>query len=203
MRAKLSDRFPEFGTDRPLNCMGNLLNPSLKGVHLKLVDKFEETKRQMEEMLVEDGAEMGTPMEQEKDDDGGEPPAKISATEMLKRKIRNEEEKKGGARMSDVFSEPQSKFEKEWSCYELLPDADSGVDQLLWWKMHETQFPLLSHMARIVFAVPAASSKSERVFSVAGNTVTPKRACLAPNKVEHLVTIKTNLRPLRQFGSKI
>ena len=130
--------------------MGNLLNPSLKGVHLKLVDKFEETKRQMEEMLVEDGAEMGTPMEQEKDDD--EPPAKISATEMLKRKIRNEEEKKGGARMSDVFSEPQSKFEKEWSCYELLPDADSGVDQLLWWKMHETQFPLLSHMARIVFA---------------------------------------------------
>ena len=36
--------------------------------------------------------------------------------------------------------------------------------------MHETQFPLLSHMARIVFAVPAASSKSERVFSVAGNT---------------------------------
>ena len=85
MRAKLSDRFPEFGTDRPLNCMGNLLNPSLKGVHLKLVDKFEETKRQMEEMLVEVGAEMGTPMEQEKDDDGGEPPAKISATEMLKR----------------------------------------------------------------------------------------------------------------------
>ena len=123
--------------------------------------------------------------------------------EMLKRKIRNEEEKKGGARMSDVFSEPQSKFEKEWNCYELLPDADSGVAQLLWWKMHETQFPLLSHMARIVFAVPAASSKSERVFSVAGNTVTPKRACLAPNKVEHLVTIKTNLRLLRQFGSKI
>ena len=58
-------------------------------------------------------------------------------------------------------------------------------------------------VARIVFAVPAASSKSERVFSVAGNTVTPKRACLAPNKVEHLVTIKTNLRLLRQFVSKI
>ena len=27
-------------------------------------------------------------------------------------------------------------------------------------------------------------------FSVAGNTVTPKRACLAPSKVEQLVTIK-------------
>ena len=37
--------------------------------------------------------------------------------------------------------------------------------------MHKSQFPLLSHMARIVFAVPAASSKSERVFSMAGNTV--------------------------------
>ena len=58
-------------------------------------------------------------------------------------------------------------------------------------------------MAQIVFAVPAASAKSERVFSMAGNTVTPKRACLAPSKVEQLVTIKTNLRLLRQYGSKI
>ena len=49
----------------------------------------------------------------------------------------------------------------------------------------------------------SSSSKSERVFSIAGNTVTPKRACLAPSKVEQLVTIKTNLRLLRQYGSKI
>lgn len=52
-------------------------------------------------------------------------------------------------------------------------------------------------------AVPAASSKSERVFSVAGNTVIPKRASLDPGKVEDLVIVKTNLTLLREFGYKI
>ena len=48
---------------------------------------------------------------------------------------------------------------------------------------HQEQFPLLSYLARVVLAVPAASSKSERVFSVAGNMVTPKRNRLAPQQV--------------------
>ena len=39
----------------------------------------------------------------------------------------------------------------------------------------------------------AASSKSERVFSVAGNVVTPKRANLNPEKVEDLVVVECNL----------
>ena len=37
---------------------------------------------------------------------------------------------------------------------------------------------------------PAASSKGERVFSVAGNIVTPKRASLNPAKVEQLIVVK-------------
>ena len=40
---------------------------------------------------------------------------------------------------------------------------------------------------RVVFPFPAVSSKSERVFSVAGNTVTSKRASLNPEKVEDKV----------------
>ena len=39
----------------------------------------------------------------------------------------------------------------------------------------------------------AASSKSERVFSVAGNVVTPKRANLNPKKVEDLLVVECNL----------
>ena len=45
-----------------------------------------------------------------------------------------------------------------------------------------------------VFPVAVASSKSEQVFSVAGNVVTPKRAKLNPEKVEDLVVVKCNLR---------
>ena len=55
-------------------------------------------------------------------------------------------------------------------------------------------FPLFAKLVKVVFTVPAASSKSERVFSVAGSVVNPKRAKLNPEKVEDLVVVKCNLR---------
>ena len=57
-------------------------------------------------------------------------------------------------------------------------------------------------MVRVVFAVPVASSKSERIFSVAVRTVTAQRASMNPEKVEDVVTVNTNIRLLRQFGLK-
>ena len=63
------------------------------------------------------------------------------------------------------------KFRKECSSFKALPDAAGDVDQLRRWQTHQEQFPLLSYLVRVVFALPAASSKSERVFSVAGNMV--------------------------------
>ena len=85
---------------------------------------------------------------------------------------------------------------------ELLPYAPSSVNQLERWKNHQEQFPLLSHLVRIVFPVPAASSKSERVFSAAGNVVTAKRASLNPEKVEDLVIVKCNLSLLKGMGMR-
>ena len=55
-------------------------------------------------------------------------------------------------------------------------------------------------LVKVVFPVPVASSKSERVFSVAGNVVTPKRANLNREKVEDLVVVKCNLRLLKSMG---
>ena len=85
---------------------------------------------------------------------------------------------------------------------ELLPYAPSSVDQLERWKNHQEQFPLLSHLVRIVFPVPAASSKSERVFSASGNVVTAKRASLNPEKVKDLVIVKCNLSLLKGMGMR-
>ena len=61
---------------------------------------------------------------------------------------------------------------------------------------------LLSHLVRIVFPVPAASLKSERVFSAAGNVVTAKRASLNPEKVEDLVIVKCNLSLIKGMGMR-
>ena len=83
-----------------------------------------------------------------------------------------------------------------------MPDELSSVDQLEWGKHHETQFPLLAKLVKVVFPVPAASSKSEQVSSVAGNVVTPKRAKLNPEKVEDLVVVNCNLRLLKTMGSR-
>ena len=91
-------------------------------------------------------------------------------------------------------------FERECSTYEMLADADSSIDLLVWWKVHQQQFSLLSNLARIVFAVPAASLKSERLFSVNGNIVTFKRASLNSAKGEQLITVKCNMQLLRQIG---
>ena len=43
---------------------------------------------------------------------------------------------------------------------------------------------------------------SERVFSAAGNTVTPKRANLNPEKVEDLVVVQSNLQLLKSMGMR-
>ena len=62
---------------------------------------------------------------------------------------------------------------------------------------------MLSDLARIVFTVPAASSKSEREFSVASNIVSPNGASLNPAKVEQLIVVKCNMQLLREFGRKM
>ena len=141
-----------------------------------------------------------------------EPPAKLSPTEILKRKLLQQEEERTGIRMtirgSYVFSNTNpdaittSRFRKECRSYEALPYAPSDVNQLEWWCHHQEQFPILSHLVRITFAVPVASSKSERVFSVAGMIVTNLRACLNPEKVENIVIVKTNKPFLRELRFK-
>ena len=76
------------------------------------------------------------------------------------------------------------------------------MDELEYWKHHESQFPLLAQLVKVVLPAPAASSKSERVVSVAGNVVTPKRAKLNPEKEEDLVVVRCNLRLLKAWASE-
>lgn len=68
--------------------------------------------------------------------------------------------------------------------------AEEGASQggiLMWWKEHATRFPYLSQLARRYLAMPATSASVERLFSVAGQIVTAKRANLHPSTVTLLV----------------
>jgi hypothetical protein len=57
-------------------------------------------------------------------------------------------------------------------------------DPLVWWKEHQTDFPILARMAFDIFSIPAMSSEVERVFSAASKLITDERNCLGPETVE-------------------
>ena len=80
--------------------------------------------------------------------------------------------------------------------FSLAPD---GVNPLGWWKEHERMFPILAHVAKTVYTIPASSSKSERTFSCAGNFVTTKRNRLGTKKLEDLVILKENQETIVSF----
>ena len=108
----------------------------------------------MEELIANAGIGQVDEVEEREEDPD-------SPAEMLKKRMGEEEvakEKPKRRRRSSVFEEHEESqpFERECASYELLPDAPQSVDQLAYWLPHEEHFPILCHLAKIVFAVPAA-----------------------------------------------
>lgn len=66
-------------------------------------------------------------------------------------------------------------------------------DLLGWWKMNSEQYPQLANLARSVLAIPASSSKSERVFSAAGRTIVQRRTALKPSTVDTILFLHDNM----------
>ncbi|XP_024139828.2 zinc finger BED domain-containing protein 1, partial [Oryzias melastigma] len=83
--------------------------------------------------------------------------------------------------------------EKELHSYLALPNIDSEVNPLEWWKVHKVNFPRVSQLALKYLCIPATSAPSERVFSTGGNIVTCQRAALKPDKVDKLIFLARNL----------
>lgn len=86
-------------------------------------------------------------------------------------------------------SSRNSDIDKE--CH-ILFSLTSDQDPLLFWKEKYAAMPLLTKLARKVLCIPATSTPSERVFSVAGLTITNKRSNLAPQNVNKIIFIHDN-----------
>ena len=69
-------------------------------------------------------------------------------------------------------------------------------DCLMFWKVSEKQFPILSFLARTYLCPPASSSASEREFSIAGIITNNRRIRLLPTNTERLLFLKYNLRAI-------
>ena len=65
---------------------------------------------------------------------------------------------------------------------------------LMWWKKHAVHFPYLSRLARRYLAMPAITSASvERLFSVAGQVVTPQATGLGRRQ-----RLRVSMHPCRE-----
>ncbi len=71
---------------------------------------------------------------------------------------------------------------------------DLHSDPIAWWRDNQARFPLLSKVGRKYMTICATSAPSERVFSKAGNIVSPLRSSLKPNKVNMLVFLACNMK---------
>ena len=85
------------------------------------------------------------------------------------------------------------KMEMELTYYKSLKGLSVKVaggtfsDPLLWWQMNANMLPTLSTLARRMLCVPATSAPSERVFSVAGLTISKCRTSVQPQNAADLI----------------
>ena len=85
----------------------------------------------------------------------------------------------------------------EYDAWLLVPeariiDANSPIDPLAWWKMHDGHFPTIAKLARKYLAIPASSAPSERVFSRAKLIQQRQRWNLLTQRLEACVMLKHN-----------
>lgn len=88
------------------------------------------------------------------------------------------------------------KIEAELNNYLHRPLADGESNPLTWWKVHEVNFPNISRLVKKYLCIPATSTPSERVFSVAGNVVTSQMSLLKPAtmNIDNTVFLTKNLK---------
>jgi len=166
--------------------VATFLHPSFKRLHdLSSVFERQEIKRHVTDLLrmqtspvVDNGSQCCccccTGEEQP-------PPAKRSATDVLFRKFGSE-----ASKTADGYDNELEKYGIE--------DPGDIENVLDWWKESARKYPRLSRIARRILAIPASSSASESVFSIAGGTITDLRSNLAPETLHSLLFLHYNAR---------
>ncbi|XP_069821004.1 E3 SUMO-protein ligase ZBED1-like [Dendropsophus ebraccatus] len=91
-----------------------------------------------------------------------------------------------------AFTEREA-IEIELKSYLQALDVEGEADPLMWWRLHQANFPRVANLAKKYLCIPATSAPSERAFSTSGNIVTCHRSALKPETVDKLVFLAKNL----------
>ena len=167
----IEERFPDCGCKNLFNRTAHLLDPEYQGLILKQYPgTYELAREEIKQIAVryqtfpdENSSSQSQSAEDRLDPDQNE---NLSAAQRLKLTQASSGDEE--VRIENVFTSVEVELDK----YEKLK-INHCSDLLTWWRDNESAFPVLSKVAREVFAVPASSASSERCFSV-GSMVSSK-----------------------------
>lgn len=71
--------------------------------------------------------------------------------------------------------------------------VSKGVDMMDFWRDNRSVLPKMFWLARRILCIPASSAASERVFSAAGRLLEKRRTNLAPDSVNSLLFLNSNM----------
>jgi hypothetical protein len=94
---------------------------------------------------------------------------------------------------ASVSLSSQEQAQRELTTYLQSDTIDSDSDPLVWWRQSAVTFPMLAVVAKKYLCIPATSVASERLFSGAGQIVTPLRNRLDQENVNKMLFLSKNL----------
>ncbi|KAG7552336.1 Ribonuclease H-like superfamily [Arabidopsis thaliana x Arabidopsis arenosa] len=86
---------------------------------------------------------------------------------------------------------------------DIVKETGIEYDVLSWWKLNSGKFPVLSLIAKDIFAMQVTSVASESAFSTSGRVLDPFRSCLTHYMIEVLICTEQWLKseiPINERG---
>ena len=180
----------------PLFVVAAVLDPRihygfLKPKELKNIEKYYAYKEQTDKLIVEVAKKVGT-------DPLTSPPVHTDPTDQQVATPSGQSWRK----CLDVTPHAKPKLKRNLDITGELAAYHSHVIQnggsltascpLQFWKENSGRWPFLANLFRRIGSVPVTSAGAERVFSLAGYIMAPRRARLAASAVERSVMVKIN-----------
>ncbi|XP_065899760.1 E3 SUMO-protein ligase ZBED1-like [Dysidea avara] len=196
----LMTKYDQSDFDKLIN-VSSFLDPRVKTKHLKDQDVIKQRVIEEGTELIESGAGVDDHSvvvvsgDEPSTSSGGVgcPPNKRRKLSSLLREATSTVCSTAGTVTPGEEQTAEDKMRNEVEEYLKISTIDPEVNPLKWWKIHVTDFPVISKLARKYLCVCASSSPSERVFSLSGHIVSKKRNVLKPHKVNMLVFLAKNL----------
>lgn len=204
----IETRFPNCATDTLIYSVAHVLDPLFKGAILhEFEGAFERAKEEIVRLgLKHDQTEQPTVPVVRTESEGGSTAAeeKLTPAQRLLNRHQSRQRHSSAEIVAATPIQPAN-VKRELDTYLLTEEPGDMQKQeiLSWWVQNKKKFPLLFQVVRMVLAIPASSSTSERVFSVGTKICSSLRRNLAPKKISDIMMINLNKENIEKYKTNV